>query len=288
MTITIADHAGYCYGVERAFKLVTEAADRGEEDLHTLGPIIHNPQAVDRLKEEKGVIPVTDLEEVPSGTVVIRSHGVPPEIIARAKEKGLQVVDCTCPFVKTVQRKANGLVKEGYRLFIVGERSHPEVVGILGHAGGDAMVIEDAEEVPDLPKASDRVGVVVQTTQEIERLQRIISALLPKCRELRVYNTICQATEQRQYAARELAGRVDLMLVVGGRNSGNTRRLLSVCQDANARCFHIETASEIEPGWLEGVEHVGLTAGASTPDFVIQEVLARLDALSDAAGTECL
>jgi len=288
MTITIADHAGYCYGVERAFKLVVEAADKGAGNLYTLGPIIHNPQAVDRLKEEKGVVPVLDLEEIPEGTVVIRSHGVPPEVIERAKAKGLGVVDCTCPFVKTVQRKAYELVNEGYRLFIVGERSHPEVIGILGHADGDAHVVEDAEDVLALPEVPDRIGVVVQTTQEIERFQRVVSELLPRCRELKVHNTICRATEQRQSAARGLAGRVDLMLVVGGRNSGNTRRLLSVCRNTSARCFHIETAMEIEPGWLEGVEHVGITAGASTPDFIIQEVLRKLDALSRAARTECL
>lgn len=287
MTITIADHSGYCYGVQRAFKLIAEAADRGEGNLYTLGPIIHNPQAVERLKEEKAVVPVSDLAEIPEGTVIIRTHGVPPEIIERAEAKGLDVVDCTCPFVEIVQRKAKALVGEGYGLFIVGEKSHPEVVGILGHADGCARIVEEAEEVQELSEIPDRIGVVVQTTQEVERLQRVISELLPKCRELKVHNTICRATEQRQSSARELAEEVDLMLVVGGRNSGNTRRLFSVCRDTSTPCFHIETAAEIDPAWLEGTHRVGITAGASTPDFIIEEVVRALESSAQEEEMGC-
>jgi len=281
MKIEIAKNAGYCYGVRRAFSLVEKAVREhdGEGPFYTLGPIIHNPQAVEMLKREKGVYPISNLDEVDRGVLIVRSHGVPPELIDRALKRGLKVVDATCPFVKRAQSKAKELADEGYQVVILGEKEHPEVIGIIAHAGGKAYVIENLEDVEGLPEMK-RVGVVFQTTQELESFGEILTKLLLKSDEMKVHNTICHAIRNQQTAARDLARRADLMLVVGGRNSGNTRRLLQICRDAGSRAYHIETADEIDPKWFEGAELVGIAAGASTPDFIIQGVVERLRGLS--------
>jgi 4-hydroxy-3-methylbut-2-enyl diphosphate reductase len=215
------------------------------------------------------------LEEIEEGTVVIRTHGVTPEVVEEAKRGGLGVVDATGPFVRTAQKLARKLVKEGYTLVILGERNHPEVVGVTAHAGGRAIVVEEPEEIDEhLPL--HRVGIVVQTTQQLEKLQALVARLLPQCKDLKVQNTICYATTDRQDAARRLARRVDVMVVVGGRHSGNTRRLVEVCTEEGARVVHVETAEELRPEDFRGVEEVGVTAGASTPDFVIRAVVEKL------------
>ena len=280
MRIEIAQNAGYCYGVRRAFSLVERAVrEHAEGPFYTLGPIIHNPQAVEMLKRERGVYPISSLDEVDRGVLIIRTHGVPPELINRALKKGLKVVDATCPFVKRAQSKAKELVDEGYQVVILGEKEHPEVIGIIAHAGERAYVVEVLEDVRRLPDMR-KVGVIFQTTQELEGFGRILSELLLKSEEMKVHNTICHAIRNQQAAARDLARRADLMLVVGGRNSGNTRRLLQICRDAGARAYHIETAEEIDPKWFKGVELVGIAAGASTPDFIIEGVVERLKDLN--------
>lgn len=276
MRVEVARYAGVCYGVERALKLAEEAARRGTE-VHTLGPLIHNPQAVDALKA-KGVEVAGCLEEVGAGTLVIRSHGVDPAIIDQARDKGLDVVDATCPHVSKAHEAAEALKSEGFSIVIVGEADHPEVEGIMAHAGGEAVVVESAAELPAaLP--SRRVGVVVQTTQSLARLSEVVEALLPRVRDLRVVNTICSATGKRQQSAEELAESVDAMVVVGGRNSGNTTRLVEICRGVNDRVYHVETAEELEPGWFTGAEVVGVTAGASTPDEQIQGVIRAIESL---------
>lgn len=270
MHVEVARHAGVCYGVERALKLAEEAASRGVP-VHTLGPLIHNPQAVAELRE-RGVEVATSLEEAAAGILVIRSHGVDPAIIAQARERGLEVVDATCPFVSAAHTCARELAEQGLAVVIVGEEDHPEVEGIMAHAGGSAIVVED---VADLPKKlpSRKIGVVVQTTQSLARLREIVDALLPRVSELRVCNTICSATAKRQLSAEELARTVDVMVVVGGKNSGNTTRLAEICTAVNPRTFHVETADEIDPAWFESVKSVGVTAGASTPDAQVGGVV---------------
>ncbi|MEN6430591.1 MAG: 4-hydroxy-3-methylbut-2-enyl diphosphate reductase [Coriobacteriales bacterium] len=276
MKVVVAEHAGVCYGVERALKLAHEAARCGGE-VHTLGPLIHNPQAVAAL-ERSGVSVAESVDDVSTGTLVIRTHGVDPSAIEHAEERGLEVVDATCPFVSTAQRHAARLSREGYTVVIVGEADHPEVEGIVAHAGGHAVIVESAQDLPGtLP--SRRVGVVVQTTQSPSRLQEVTAALLPRVNELRVFNTICSATAQRQRAADELARRVDVMVVVGGHNSGNTTRLAEICRAANEHVYHVETAQEVRPEWFRGVEIVGVTAGASTPDAQIAGVISAIEAM---------
>lgn len=276
MKVIVAEHAGVCYGVERALRLAEEAAAT-REDVHTLGPLIHNPQAVDELRR-KGVDVASTLEQIDAGIVVIRSHGVDPATIEAARQKGLRVVDATCPFVGAAHTCAAELTEAGYSVVIVGEAEHPEVEGIQAHAGGNAVIVQRAEELPDrLP--SRKVGVVVQTTQSAARLQEVVSALLPRVTELRVCNTICSATAKRQRAAEELAGTVDVIVVVGGHNSGNTTRLAEICRSVNARVFHVETADEVRPEWFTGAEVVGVTAGASTPDAQIRGVIDAIEAM---------
>lgn len=270
MEVFLADKAGFCFGVKRAINTAFDAANKGK--VYCLGPLIHNPQEVDRLRQV-GVETVEDFASLqPGDFLIIRSHGVPPLVLAQARDKGLQVIDLTCPFVGKAQRDAESLSKEGYQVVVIGEKKHPEVQSILGYAGSNAVVVETADEVEGM-KLQSRLGVVAQTTQSYSNFSEIVLKLLRLSKELKVFNTICHSTKERQDAARVLAGQVDVMLVVGGRNSANTSRLVSVCRQAGKPTYHIEVADEIRPEWLKGVTKVGVTAGASTPDWVVEGVL---------------
>lgn len=278
-TIEIAAHAGTCYGVQRALDMALAAAPRAGESaqVHTLGPLIHNPIVVRELAEA-GVGLAETLDDAATGTVIIRAHGVVPQVIDAARERDLTVVDATCPYVKKVHVAAERLVREGYRVIVVGEPGHPEVEGILGHAGDDAQVVSRAADADELP-LKGKVGLVVQTTQTAQNLSEVVAAITPRVQELRVINTICAATSERQQAAASLASRCDCMVVVGGKNSGNTRRLAQICADACDRTHHIEEASELEAAWFVNARHIGITAGASTPQEHIERAVARIKEL---------
>jgi len=278
MKVQLARHAGVCYGVERALKLADEAAATGRP-VHTLGPLIHNPQAVEALRA-RGVKVARTFDEAGAGILVIRTHGVDPAIIEAARLSGLEVVDATCPFVSSAQEAAQQLKADGYTVVIVGEADHPEVEGIVAYAGGDAIVVEEVGDIPAL-LPSRKVGIVVQTTQSLERLNQVVAGLLPRVSELKVHNTICSATGKRQSAAEELARGVDVMVVVGGHNSGNTTRLAEICRGVNPRVHHVETADELDPAWFDGASSVGVTAGASTPDEQMAGVVAAIEAMTD-------
>lgn len=276
-TVQVADHAGACFGVERALNITRQALSQGTGRLHTLGPLIHNPIVVGDL-EAAGAVVVVEPEEVPAGdTLVLRTHGVHPEVERRAAEAGARVVDATCPFVKRVHAHCECLMAKGYQVVVVGEAGHPEVEGALGHAPGSLVLgsAQDAREV----SLSRRVGVVAQTTLTKEVLQEVVDVLLERCDEVRVFNTICQATRERQEAARELAGAVDVMVVVGGRNSANTTHLAQVCAEVCPRTHHVEQASELEAAWFADAQTVGITAGASTPAEHIAQMRAAIEEL---------
>lgn len=275
--IELAEYAGYCYGVERALKLASRAISESVKPIYTLGPIIHNPQVVDKFMKD-GVVPVDEIAEVDSGTVIIRTHGVDPGVIGSCNEKGLHVVDATCPFVAKAQNCAESLIDSGYQVIIVGERDHPEVAGILAHTGGQAIVVEDPDDLSDID-LEKKVGIVVQTTQSLEKLREILVELSSLSSDLKVFNTICNATAKRQQAAKELADRADIMLVVGGKNSANTGRLAKICEAAGAATYHIETAAEIDTAWFAGAEIIGITAGASTPEWLLNEVADKVNEL---------
>lgn len=268
LEVILADYLGFCYGVKRAIKIARENA-APDGSACTLGPIIHNPQMVERLKDE-GVGTIDCLDDLKRGKVIIRSHGVGPETYEKAEAMGLECVDATCPHVKKAQLSAKELAEEGRFVVIVGEKEHPEVHSIVQWAGGNVAVIETVAEVASVPNAS-RLGIISQTTFSGERFREIVSALLDKSRDIRVMRTICTATDQRQRAARELASKVDVMLVIGGKNSANTTRLAQLCAKI-CRTYHIETAEELQPAWFDNIEKIGITAGASTPDWIIKEV----------------
>lgn len=273
MEVFLADKAGFCFGVKRAINTAFEAAAKGK--VYCLGPLIHNPQEVERLRQA-GVDLVEDFSSLQEGdALIIRSHGVPPGVLDQARKKGLQIIDLTCPFVSKAQRDAQALHRDGYQVVIVGEKKHPEVQSIHGYAGENAVVVETAEDVDGM-RFKNRLGVVAQTTQSYSNFSKIVLKLLRLSKELKVFNTICNSTQERQDAARVLAGKVDAMLVVGGRNSANTTRLVSVCEQEGKPTYHIEVADEIQPQWFAGVSRVGVTAGASTPDWVVEGVLKKL------------
>lgn len=277
LRIEVASHAGVCYGVERALKLAAHAAESARGSVTTLGPLIHNPIVVRDL-ESAGVKGAQTVDEVESGTLIIRAHGVVPQVIDQARAKGLEVLDATCPYVKKVHMAAEKLVREGYQLIVVGESGHPEVEGILGHAGDAAHVVSTPRDLDGVDLAR-KVGVVVQTTQTPAKLAAIVSALALRTMDLRVVNTICSATQERQDSAAELASRADVMIIIGGKNSGNTRRLAEICMDRCPRTHHIEDSSEIQRAWFEGSTLVGVTAGASTPAAHIDAALACMNRL---------
>lgn len=277
MKVILAKQAGFCFGVKRATQMAFEAAGK-DQKTYTLGPIIHSPQVVNKL-EEMGVKVLKNLDSMESGTIIIRSHGVASGEISEAVQKKLEIVDATCPFVKKAQEHVKRLSETGYCVVVVGDADHPEVQGIVSYGGDKVFVVGSGEEVAKLPKMN-KIGIVAQTTQSFENLKNVVSECLLRGGEIRVFNTICDATAVRQEEAKQLAGQVDCMLVVGGFNSANTRRLSEVCAELQPRTHHIETASEIDPAWFEGVERVGVTAGASTPKWIIDEVMNKIEELN--------
>ncbi|MBO7674429.1 MAG: 4-hydroxy-3-methylbut-2-enyl diphosphate reductase [Atopobiaceae bacterium] len=274
--VEVAREAGACFGVERALAMVRGLA-KGGDALQTLGPLIHNPSVVQELSDA-GVGVIDEPEQATAGsTLVLRTHGVTPEVEERARNAGLVVADATCPFVKKVHKAAERLAAEGYQVLVVGEAGHPEVEGTLGHAAG-AQVVGTASDV-DALQVGRRVGLVVQTTLAERVLREVVAALVGRCDELRVFDTICDATSKRQEAAAELADHAGVMVVVGGKNSANTTHLYDICAERCARTHHIESADELDAGWFVDAELIGITAGASTPADHIERVRAGIERL---------
>ncbi len=274
MEIVLAKQAGFCFGVKRATQMAFEAAGKGDKTF-TLGPIIHSPQVVQKL-EEMGVKVIRNLSEQETGTIIIRSHGVAAEELDEAVRKALDIVDATCPFVKKAQEHVKSLSQAGYDVVVVGDADHPEVQGIVSYAKGKVYVVGSGEEASRLPRMA-KIGVVAQTTQSFENLKSVVLECLMKGGEIRVFHTICDATAVRQEEAKDLAQRVDCMIVIGGYNSANTKRLAEVSAELQPKTFHIETAQQLVPAWFEGVGRVGVTAGASTPKWLIDEVMERIE-----------
>ncbi|MEN3028071.1 MAG: 4-hydroxy-3-methylbut-2-enyl diphosphate reductase [Aquificaceae bacterium] len=281
--IVVAEHAGFCFGVKRAINLAEEAVKESGpgRKVFSLGPLIHNPQEVKRL-EDRGLCLLEDEERLEANsTVIVRSHGIPPQKEEELLSKGVRLVDATCPFVKAVHEAVVKLSKEGYFVVLVGEKNHPEVIGTLGYlqvCGGKGVVVESREDLKEV-LGKDRVGIVAQTTQNEQFFKEVVGEIALWARELKVINTICNATSERQEDVYNLAPQVDVMIVVGGKNSGNTRRLYEIAKSLNPRSYHIETPKELKRGWFEGAKRVGITAGASTPDWIIKEVVSNIEHL---------
>lgn len=283
MRILLAKKAGFCSGVRRAFQ-ITEEAGREAGKWCTLGPLVHNDEVV-RYFRDKGIESVNTIEEVNCEGIIIRSHGVPPEVIQQAVQMGFQIQDATCPLVKHVHEVAELLNGEGYDIIIYGNIDHPEVQGILGWCNREAAVVANADEARKIGGAR-KLALISQTTKDEKELYAIASVLLPRAKEVRVYNTLCSATRQRQEAARELAQEVDLMLVIGDQNSSNTKTLTEECQKTGVKTWQIQSAADINREKLAGANRVGITAGASTPDWIIKEVLDRMTEFDDGAPQE--
>jgi 4-hydroxy-3-methylbut-2-enyl diphosphate reductase len=274
MKIILAKSAGFCFGVKRATTMAFAAAENRDQ-ICSFGPIIHSPQVVQRLAD-KGVTVVDDIDAIEDAAVIIRSHGVEAGDLDRIQNRGLEIIDATCPFVKKAQNHAALLASEGYVVVVVGEAEHPEVQGIVSYAAGcQAHVVAGRDDAEKLPRAT-KIGIVAQTTQSYENFKQVVDACLGRCQELRVFNTICDATNVRQAEAKAIAAAVEVMLVVGGYNSANTTRLASICRDIQPRTHHIETTDEILQEWFVDVKTVGVTAGASTPHWIIEQVVDRL------------
>ncbi|MHB8793765.1 MAG: 4-hydroxy-3-methylbut-2-enyl diphosphate reductase [Thermoleophilia bacterium] len=278
MKILVSQRGGYCYGVQRALDIAHRAASDSPGPIKTMGPIIHNPGVVRELAEA-GVSPVEDLEGITGGTVILRTHGVTPAVISDAKGRGLVIVDATCPYVKVAQEKASFLGEQGYLTIILGEHEHPEVVALVANAGKKTVVVENVDELDMDAVHGKRVGVVVQTTQASTNLAALASRLAPACRELLIYNTMCNATQKCQDEALSLARQADAVVVIGGRNSANTTRLSQLCREVQEKTYHIEDVSELLPEWFEGANTVAITAGASTPPEQMEAAAAWLGKL---------
>ena len=283
MEIILAEHRGFCYGVTRAVQLAESSLGQAAP-ICTLGPIIHNPQMVEHLKQN-GIGKVESLDEMEQGTIVIRSHGVGPQVYQAAADKNLTIVDATCPHVKKAQQSAKALLETNDYVVVIGEKKHPEVKSIFEWSNQKAYVVETVEEAETLPNAK-RIGVVSQTTFAGRDFDRITEVLATKCNELEVKRTICTATELRQKAAVDLAEKVDIMIVIGGKNSANTTRLAELCAKTGCDTKHIETASELEPEWFFEKTRAGITAGASTPGWIIEEVAKKMETFESAFDME--
>ena len=277
MEVKRAAKAGFCFGVKRALEMAERTVEIAP--AVSLGPLIHNQQVVERMAEH-GIQVVNTLEEVKAEeALIIRSHGVAPSVYQAAQAKGIHVVDATCPFVQKAQRLAAESTRLGQQVVVMGDKLHPEVQGILGWAGELAIPIQTVEEAIELP-FYPRIAVLAQTTQLAEGFGGIVEELKLHTEELTVHNTICNATAERQKVARELAETVDVMVVVGGRNSANTQKLASICAE-RTNTYLIETANELETAWFKEARSAGLTAGASTPDWIIEEVYTKMTEMNE-------
>ncbi|WP_373047921.1 4-hydroxy-3-methylbut-2-enyl diphosphate reductase [Vulgatibacter sp.] len=286
MRITIARTAGFCWGVRRTVNKVFETSAAATTPVATLGPVIHNPQTIEKF-EGQGVKVYQQVEDVPEGTtLIIRTHGAVVPQQALAKDRGLPVIDGTCPYVKFPQVMAQRLSRDGYHLIIVGDEKHAEIKGVASYAEGPYTILKTGEPIPDLPGVK-KVAVISQTTNDATHFKAVVAEAAVRFREVRAINTICYDTAERQTEVRELARSVQVLIVVGGRMSANTRHLAEIGAEILPpdRVHHVERAEELEAAWFEGFEEIGLSAGASTPDDVIESVAAQIDTFA-AGGAE--
>ena len=275
--ITIAKSAGFCFGVKRAIDLAQDIASKNS-DVYTFGPLIHNPQEVARLEKENIKV-IEDYSKIEKGVLVLRTHGIPLDIYENlSKKENIKIVDAACPFVKKAQDIIKELSKDSEQIVIVGEKKHPEVVALVSYGKGKCLVVEDKNDVKNVKK-TDIIYIVSQTTQSPKKFEEIVNEI-SKISQVKVFNTICRATFDRQSAAAKLAKEVDVMIVIGGKNSGNTTRLYQICSNIT-KTYHIEDVDEIEPAWFDNVETVGITAGASTPDWIIENIKRRIKEITN-------
>ncbi|MEA3328528.1 MAG: 4-hydroxy-3-methylbut-2-enyl diphosphate reductase [Candidatus Omnitrophota bacterium] len=278
MKVIVSEHVGFCFGVERAVKKAERMLDNRGLSNYSVGPLIHNPQTIEKLTE-KGLRIVNRIEQIKNGRLIIRAHGLRPELLSKARAKNIEVVDSTCPFVKKVQEASCRLVKQGYAVIIAGDKNHPEVKSIGGFTDEKAMVAAGPSDLDKLNlNKSRKIALLAQTTQSNSNFQAIINKLVSKghFEELRIFNTICRATVVRQREARSIAQKVEMMIIMGGRLSANTKRLAGICKEAGVETHHVEAAKDIKPSWFRKKRSIGLAGGTSTPAWVIKQAADRL------------
>ena len=275
MKIVIAKTAGFCMGVRRAVEMVLDAPQKHENPITTYGPLIHNPQVLNLL-EEKGIVAITDIPEKGSGTILIRAHGVPPEAKEHLTKAGFKIVDATCPRVIKVQTIIHKHAKQGYASIIIGDKDHPEVTGLMGYAGETGYVVDSLEDLDTIPQL-ERAIIVAQTTQNKYFFDKVKKWAAHRAPHYKVFDTICDSTARRQSEVQRIADVVDAVVVVGGYNSGNTKRLAQIALQAGKPTYHVETESELDLDALSSARHIGVTAGASTPNWTIKRIYRTLE-----------
>ena len=275
MQVTVAKSAGFCFGVKRAVDTVYREIESGEKPVYTFGPIIHNEQVVEDL-ENRGVqviLSEDELEGLSGGTVVIRSHGVSRDVCEKIEARGMKIVDATCPFVKKIHRIVDEEGRKGRHVVIIGSADHPEVQGIMGWASGPVTVIHTSEEAEQfVPENGKPISIVAQTTFNYNKFQELVEIFEKKRYDKVVLNTICSATEERQMEARQIACEADTMIVIGGRHSSNTQKLYEICRKECENTYYIQTLVDLDTKPFQCIGCVGITAGASTPNNIIEEV----------------
>lgn len=282
MKVIVAGKCGFCHGVKDAISMAEKILAE-EKEVYSLGPIIHNKDVVEQLAQ-KGLKTVGSVEEIRSGTVLIRSHGAAPEQIAKIKAKGLKIADATCVLVKRVQQIAKELERDGYEVVIIGDKDHPEVQAVVGCVRG-VVVVADETDLDKLPE-NGRLGIVCQTTQSPEHFSRTLGAIAKKgFDELKVINTLCKEAIKRQESAVQLCKQVDIMFVLGGLKSANTRKLAELCKNYNSQTFHLQNWNELDRSKLPGKNIAGVTAGASTPEWIIAEFVENLEVFDESCGS---
>jgi 4-hydroxy-3-methylbut-2-en-1-yl diphosphate reductase len=275
MEILLARHSGFCFGVKRAIQIALEAADK-THPVYTLGPLIHSPQMVKELAE-KGILLAEHADGLHDSTVIVRSHGITLQDREMLIKNGNTLIDATCPYVSKAQEYVKQLCMDGFPVIVMGDKDHPEVIAMLSYCDGETLVVGSPDELP--VKMWQKLGVLSQTTKNLDVLQELVCRLVPNVKELRLYNTICTATSLRQDASAVLAKKTDLMIIIGGRNSSNTRMLAAMCSGIT-QTLHVETADEIDAEQISSHHRIGLTAGASTPDYLIVDVYNKINRIT--------
>ncbi len=273
MEINIAKGIGFCYGVKRALQLARKAVEENG-CISCLGFIIHNEKVIRDLEKE-GIYTVENIEEIKTEKMIVRTHGLPPALIENLKNRGKKIIDGTCPYVRRAQNIAKSLKEEGYEVIIIGDPSHPEIIGIQGHINSKGKIITEEEEAKALSFRKKR-SVIAQTTQDLELFKKLLSLIAERTYELRVFNTICSYTVNRQEETKELAKKVDLMLVIGSKKSSNTTKLFNISKKILSKSYHIETPKELSTDMFRGIKRVGIVTGSSTPESEINEVVKKI------------
>jgi 4-hydroxy-3-methylbut-2-enyl diphosphate reductase len=276
--INVAKNAGFCFGVKRAVDMALNGAKK-HKDIYMLGDIVHNEYVIKNIKTA-GVKVVKNINEIEKGALLLRAHGTTPKIYNEAKKRGLKIIDATCPLVLEIHKTAKKLEKEGYKIVIIGDNNHDEVIGIASQVTNPIIISKTKDVSKKIKNITKKIGVIIQSTQNIENAKNIISGLIPYCRELKFIDTICGPTKSYQKEIRTMPKKNDVMIIVGSFKSANTCRLTEISKSLNPNTYQVESEKKIKPEWFKHFKSVGITAGASTPNWIIEKVIKKIESLN--------